>query len=379
MNLFQRAKETLAEIGADAWLISCVEGNDIHSKFILDVNIHIRHYIFISQKGKDVVITCPMEKPMAEKALKRLGVKAEVKAFNKGADIPDMLKDLIKDQTIALNFGENIFTLQSTAYAEFIPVGELRELQKIAPDAKFVSAAKIIYALRSIKSPSDIKDLEEAAKINLEILEDIPNWVKIGMTENDVKRKLESKYMQYGEVGFPAIIANNANAADPHHGGSDKKIEKGVLLIDSGMKMSRMTTDITWTYWIGGEPSEKFLDIYNLIYDAKQASFKTIKPGVKANVPDQIIRKMFTDRGIDHVKHYNHGLGHPLGYVVHDIGIGLSARMPDEAVLTEGMVITHEPGLYWQGEWGIRLEDDFVVTKDSMKLLTYCPKDPFLI
>ena len=379
MNLFQRAKEVLSEIGADGWLISCVEGNDIHSKFLLDVQIHIRHYIFISQKGIDVIITCPMEKPMAEKALKRMGVEAEVKAFTTGMDIPGILKDLIKDQTIALNFGENLFTPQSTAYAEFIPVGELRELQKVAPNAKFVSSAKIIYALRSIKSPSDIKELHEAAKINIEILEDLPNWVKIGMTENDVKRKLESKYMLHGEVGFPAIVANNANAADPHHGGSDKKIEKGVLLIDSGMKLKRMTTDITWTYWIGGEPTPEFLDVYHHIYEAKQASFKTIKPGVKANVPDQIIRKMFTENGYDHVKLYNHGLGHALGYVVHDVGVGLSTRMPDDVVLKEGMVITHEPGLYWQGKWGIRLEDDFVVTKDGIELFTYCPKDPLII
>ena len=110
-----------------------------------------------------------------------------------------------------------------------------------------------------------------------------------------------------------------------------------------------------------------------------KASFKTIKPGVKANVPDQIIRKMFTENGYDHVKLYNHGLGHALGYVVHDVGVGLSARMPDDVVLKEGMVITHEPGLYWQGKWGIRLEDNFVVTKDGMELFTYCPKDPLII
>ncbi len=378
MNLFQRAKEALAEIGADAWLIYCNERNDIHSEFMLNVILSIAHYIFIPQQGPNIVVTCGMEKPMAEKALENLGVEGDVIAYEKTADTGQILKKLIGDKTIALNFGENLLLPNSTRYADILPGGELRGLQQIAPNAKFVSAAHVIYKLRSIKSPADAKDLAEVAKINIEILEDLPNWVKIGMTENEVKQKLAVKYMEYGDLAFPAIVANNANAADPHHNGSDKKIEKGVLLIDSGMRPNRMCTDITWTYWVGGEPSQEFSDAYHTIYEAKQASFKLIKAGVDNKTPDKIIRDIFAERGYD-PKLYNHGLGHALGFVVHDVGVGMSSNSLITATLEEGMIITHEPGLYWQGKWGIRLEDDIIIKKDSIDIVTYCPRDPLII
>jgi Xaa-Pro aminopeptidase len=379
MNLFERAQAVLTEMNVDGWLIACNEGSDIHSKFMLNIEIHIRHYIFIPKTGEVVVITCPMEQPMAEKALRSLGVTGKALAYGSYEDIKSMVEKLIIGKTIALNYGENIWTREGTAFAEYLPLGEFNQLKLIAPTTTFVSAAPIIYNLRSIKTDADIKDLAEAVKVNMEILEDIPNWVKIGMTENEVKRELEIKYMREGGVGFPAIVANNANAADPHHNGSDKKIEKGVLLIDSGMKPRRMTTDITWTYWIGGEPTEKFMHVYNTLYEAKQESYKTIKAGVFAHIPAIKVREEIAARGYDHEKLYNHGLGHALGYLVHDVGIGFRAKGAENLVLEKNMVITHEPGLYWQGEWGVRLEDDLVIETDGVRLLSYIPKDPLII
>ncbi len=379
MNLFNKAKITLENLKADGWLISCVEGNDINSQFLLNIQVHIRHYIFISKDGNHLIITCPMERPMVQKALKRLNIDAEVTTYNSYREIPEILAKLIDNKTIALNFGENLFTSSSTEYAEFITAGEIAELKKIAPNTNFISSAPIIFELRSIKTQDDINDISEAIKINLEILEDIPNWVKIGMTENEVKKKLESKYLEFGELSFPAIVGNNENSADPHHNGSNKKIEKGVLLIDSGMKPNRMCTDITWTYWIGGNPTEDFLNVYHTLYEAKQYSYQFIKADNPANMTAIELREYIKKKGYDHEKYFIHSLGHPIGYVVHDIGVGFSSKSSDDLLLKEGMIISHEPGLYWQDKWGVRLEDDILVEKNKAKILTYCPKDPMLI
>ncbi|MHA1518669.1 MAG: M24 family metallopeptidase [Promethearchaeota archaeon] len=379
MNLFERAMSQLEKLEVDGWLIPCSEGSDVHSKFMLDLEVHIRHYIYVDRDGKHKVFTCTMEKSMVEKKLKSMGVDANVEAYSNFDDIISKLRPLITKPKIALNFGENILSREGTGYAEYLPLGEFRALEKIAPDTQFVSAAPIIYNLRSIKSPEDIKDLRETVKINLEILEDLPNWVKIGMTENEVKRELEIKYLRNGGIGFPAIVANNENAADPHHNGSDKKIEQGVLLIDSGMKPRRMCSDITWTYWVGGVPSEAFMNAYQALQYAKDKSYEVTKAGLPMNLPAIRVREALAEKGYDHEKLYFHSLGHSLGFDVHDVGGGMRAAMPDTILQQENMIITNEPGLYWVNEWGVRLEDDILIKKDGMENLSYIPKDPLVI
>ncbi|RLI62253.1 MAG: hypothetical protein DRO88_12045 [Promethearchaeia archaeon] len=379
MNLFERAQHLLDRNEIDGWLIACSEGSDIHSEFMLNLEVHIRHYIYIDRSGNHQVLTCTMEKPMVEKQLNKMGVNAQVSAYTGFDDIQEKLKKILNKPKIALDFGENVLSMESTAFAEYLPLGEYRALRSLAPNTNFLSAAPIIYELRTIKTNEDIEDLRETAKINLEILEDLPNWVKIGMTENEVKRKLEAKYLENGGIGFPAIIANNANAADPHHNGSDKKIEKGVLLIDSGMKPHRMCSDITWTYWIGGEPSEDFVNSYQALNYAKAKSYKVIKAGNPMNLPAIRVREALAEKGYDHEKLYFHSLGHSLGFQVHDVGGGMRAKMPDSILQRENMIITNEPGLYWEGQWGVRLEDDLVIKEDGYDKLTYTPKDPPLI
>lgn len=379
MNLFTRAQNLLNKLEIDGWLIPCSEGSDIHSQFMLDLEVHIRHYIFVSREGKHKVFTCTMEKPMVEKKLNSLGVDAQVEAYSSFDEIKNLLHPLISKPKVALNFGENVLSREGTSFAEYLPLGEFRALQEISPTTEFVSAAPIIYDLRTIKTPSDIADLRETVKINLEILEDLPNWVKVGMTENEVKRELEIKYLRNGGIGFPAIVANNENAADPHHNGSDKKIEKGVLLIDSGMKPGRMCSDITWTYWVGGEPSEKFRKAYDALMFAKNRSYEAIRAGNPMNLPAIKCREALAELGYDHDKLYFHSLGHSLGFQVHDVGLGMRAAMPDTYLQAENMIVTNEPGLYWVNEWGVRLEDDIVIKKDGMENLSYIPKDPLII
>ncbi|MHA1854496.1 MAG: M24 family metallopeptidase [Promethearchaeota archaeon] len=379
MNIFQRTKKILEKHNIDGWLVISNEGNDIHAQYLLDVEAHILHFVFISRDGKDHVISCVMEAPMIRKALDRQGIDAEVSTYNSFKDIGSILQKILPDKKIALDFGEDVFSPNGTGYAEFIPVGIYNALIKFSPTAKFVSAAPIIYELRSVKSPQDIEDLQHATKATMEILENVPNWVKIGMTEKEIKAKLEYEYLKIGTLSFPAIVANNEHAADPHHNCSDKKLEKGVLLIDSGVKTRRVCSDITWTYWVGGNPPEEFLQAYDALYYSKEISYKYIKAGAPVNVPAIKCREALKERGYDTDKLYIHGLAHSIGFVVHDIGPGMSARTDPKHVLVENMVYSNEPGLYWPGKWGVRLEDDLVVGKDEPIIVSYNHKDPPLI
>jgi Xaa-Pro aminopeptidase len=222
--------------------------------------------------------------------------------------------------------------------------------------------------------------LEHNLEVHLQILRELPNWTKPGMTENELKRKLEMKFYEIGAVpSFSTIVANLENGTDIHHVGSDKKISEGPLIIDSGIKMNGMCTDITWTYWVGSNPSEKFLKAYQDLQEIKKKCLNVVKPGIRVDIPAILCRELMTELGYDHEKLYSHSLGHALGFETHDVGHGMSRYSDPSYEFMEGNVYTLEPGLYWKGEWGIRLEDNFVLTKNGTRLLSKCPEDPILI
>ena len=97
------------------------------------------------------------------------------------------------------------------------------------------------------------------------------------------------------------------------------------------------------------------------------------------NLPALKCREQLTAKGYDHEKLFFHGLGHPLGFVVHGIGGRLSWKSPEAHKLKENMVYTNEPGLYWRGKWGIRLEDDIIIGRDKCEQVTKVSEIPILI
>jgi len=379
MNKFEKAQQVLEEIDGDGWLIICVEDSDVNSRFMLGVESHARHYIYVGADGNHKVIAVEMEAPMIKRSLKNKGVNAKVVSYNSMKDLVNLLGSLINKPRIALNFGEDILNPGGTAFADYIRAGDYLSMKTLAPQTEFISAAPIIDRLRSVKSPEELKDLRNVCKATIELLETFPNWVKVGMTENEVKAKLEYEYMKLGKPSFGAIIATGAHSADPHHNTSMKKIELGVLLIDTGLQIDEMCSDITWTFWVGKKPVEEFTYAYKALFESKEVAHKFFTDGTPNNVPAKKCREYLAKKGYDHETLFFHGYGHSLGFEAHDIGGRISWKVPDNFKLKENMVYTSEPGLYWVEKWGIRLEDDIIVGKDKCEQVTYNSKDPILI
>ena len=379
MNKFEKAQITLNNLGIDGWLIVSNEDSDINSKFMIGVESHARHYIFVSATGNHEIIAVAMEAPMIKKALEKKGVSAKVSSFSSNDDLILKLKNLVKKKQVALNYGENILDNDGTGYADYLRVGDFACLKDLAPEAQFISAAPIIYALRSVKSSEELKDLRNTCKATMELLELLPNWVKIGMTEKEVQAKLEYEYMKLGKPSFGTIVANGAHSADPHHNTSIKKIESGVLLIDTGLQIDEMCSDITWTYWVEGKPSDKFTNAYNALYHSKGIANNYMIDGTPNCVPALKCREYLASDGYDHERLFFHGFGHALGFEAHDIGSRISWKVPKEFILKANMVYTNEPGLYWQNEWGIRLEDDVIIGKEKCEIVTRVPREPIII
>ncbi|MHA1562538.1 MAG: hypothetical protein ACTSPA_10480 [Promethearchaeota archaeon] len=118
MNLFERTKIFLEKHDIDGWLVICKLGNDIHAQYLLDVEAHIQHFIFISRNEKDHVISCEMEEPMIRKSLERQGIDAEISYYKNLKDIGSKLAILLKNKKIALNFGEDVLSSNGTGYAK---------------------------------------------------------------------------------------------------------------------------------------------------------------------------------------------------------------------------------------------------------------------
>ncbi|MEE9378095.1 MAG: Xaa-Pro peptidase family protein [Candidatus Lokiarchaeia archaeon] len=379
MNKFEKAQQILQEINGDGWLIICNEDNDIHSRYLLGVGSHALHAIFIAADGNHKVLPVVMEANMVKKSLKKKGVDAEVLPFNSTSEFMEKLKPIINKPKIALDFGENIFEENTTSYADYIPFGTHKALQKLVPNTDFISAAPIIYELRSVKSSEELKDLRNVCKANIELLEKIPDMTKVGMTEREVMAKLEYEYAKVGKPAFPAIVGAGEHSADPHHNTSSKKINLGPLLIDTGMQIDDMCSDITWTYWVGNNPPKEFIDAYNTLYEAKEIANKYYIDDTSCRLPAIKCREYLAEKGYDHEKLYFHGFGHTLGFEAHDVGPRVSWKAPENTKLKENMVYTNEPGLYWIGKWGIRLEDDVIIGKEKCEQVTYVPKDPIVI
>ncbi|MFX1356850.1 MAG: aminopeptidase P family N-terminal domain-containing protein, partial [Promethearchaeota archaeon] len=191
MNKFEKAQKVLNELNADGWLIVCKEDTDVHSHYLLGVKSHARHYIYISTDGNHKVISVEMEAPMIKRSLKNKGLHAEVIIYKTMDELLNFLSKLINKTRIALNFGENVLSENGSQYADYIYTGDYFSIKQIAPKTEIISAAPIIYELRSIKSKEELDDFRNVCKTNIEILETIPDWVKVGMTEREVKAKLE--------------------------------------------------------------------------------------------------------------------------------------------------------------------------------------------
>jgi Xaa-Pro aminopeptidase len=379
MDKFEKAQKILKEINADGWLIICNEDSDINSRFLLGVGSHARHYIYVAADGNHKVLSVEMEAAMIKRSLKERNIKCEVTRYKSLNELRKLLTPIVNKSRIALNFGENVLNEDGTSQADYIHAGDYFSVKDLAPKTEFISAAPIIYELRSIKSSEELKDLRNVCKATLEILETVPEFVKVGMTEKEVKTKIEYDYMKLGKTAFETIVGTGPHSSDPHHNTSNKKIEPGVLLIDTGLQIDEMCSDITWTYWVGKNPADKFLQAYKVLYDSKKIANEYFIDGSPNHLPARKCREYLAEKGYDHEKLFFHGLGHSLGFEAHDIGARINRNIPEMYSLKENMVYTNEPGLYWKSKWGIRLEDDVIIGKTKCEQVTYNHEDPILI
>ncbi len=256
------------------------------------------------------------------------------------------------------------------------PARFLLKLMAKLPEATFVNGSFCIDGLRMIKSPEEIAVMKEASRLNdLAMARMIDSFYE-GVTENEMAAKLLTFYEELGASGysFPPIVAYQANGADGHHGTDDTPLKAGdSIVIDMGCRYQGYCSDMTRTvFYKQCTPRQK--EIYELVKKANLAAEAVIKPGVPLKDIDQAARDVITKAGYG--PNFNHRTGHFIGREVHEYGDVSSAF---DIPVAPGMIFSIEPGVYLEGEFGVRVEDLVLVTEDGCEVLNHYFKDLTII
>jgi Xaa-Pro aminopeptidase len=246
---------------------------------------------------------------------------------------------------------------------------ESRRIEEEAGGIILVSTTGWIEGLRIKKTEDEIQKLKAAISTAEEAYQKGIEAVQSGVEEIMIAHEILSFLSRKGlKTAFDTIAASGERSAMPHGRPTNRKIQMGdIVVIDMGAVWEGYYSDITRTVCLG-KPSDEAKNIFALLQKAQEAAYKAIRPGVIAKDVDWAARKVIQDAGFG--DYFSHGLGHGIGLEVHEAP---SIRKTGDQVLEAGMVITVEPGVYIPGKFGMRLEDDVLVTESGCQVLTSLP------
>lgn len=225
-----------------------------------------------------------------------------------------------------------------------------------------VLATEVLRELRMIKEKAEIEALRAAGAAIDRVHARVPSFLVPGRTEADVAADISEAIVAEGhsDVAF-VIVGSGPHGADPHHGFSDRVLAEGdIVVVDiGGMYAPGYHSDSTRTYSIG-EPSPVVAEQYSVLQQAQRAAFDAVRPGVTAAQVDAAARDVLDAAGL--AEYFVHRTGHGIGLCVHEEPYIVAGN---ELPLAEGMAFSIEPGIYFPGRWGARIEDIVVVTSDG--------------
>ncbi|MCK0174350.1 MULTISPECIES: Xaa-Pro peptidase family protein [Mycobacteriaceae] len=235
-----------------------------------------------------------------------------------------------------------------------------------------VLATDVLRQLRMRKDAAEIDALRKAGAAIDRVHERVPGFLVAGRTEADVAADIAEAIVAEGhsEVAF-IIVGSGPHGADPHHECSDRELRAGdVVVVDIGGPYEPgYNSDCTRTYVLG-EPDPEIARRYAVLQRAQQAAVATVRPGVTAEQVDAAARDVLAEAGL--AEAFVHRTGHGIGLSVHEEPYIVAGN---DLPLEPGMAFSVEPGIYFSGEWGARIEDIVIVTEDGAEPVNHRPHD----
>ena len=244
-------------------------------------------------------------------------------------------------------------------------------LSKSLRNTKLVVTAGLVERLRTVKDEDEIAATRLACEQARRAFEVVRSKLRRAMTEADVAAELEYQALRGGAkaLSFPAIVAVGSRSALPHATPSRCRLgESDFVLVDWGVNSGLYMSDLTRII-VTGRISPKLRKVYGVVLRAQLAAIDAIRPGVTCEAVDRVARQIITKAGWG--KLFGHGLGHGTGLEIHE-----APRLAkgQKTKLRPGMIVTVEPGVYFPGWGGVRIEDDILVTRTGHEVLTDVPK-----
>ena len=236
--------------------------------------------------------------------------------------------------------------------------------------AKLKVQGALMWELRKVKDEKEIELMRKAGELTGIGMKAASETIRPGVKEIEVAAEIEYAMRRKGSYGtaFDTIVASGIRSAYPHGGCADREIHKGdLVVVDIGATYQNYRSDMTRTI-TAGKPTEKQQKLYEVVKKAQEKAYQAIKPKAKAKDIDAVARKVITDAGYG--EYFVHGLGHGVGLEVHEMP-GLALGSKDKLAI--GNVVTNEPGIYFPGFGGIRIEDSVLVQKGKGEKLTVGP------
>jgi Xaa-Pro aminopeptidase len=230
----------------------------------------------------------------------------------------------------------------------------------------------VVDHLRAVKDSSEIGLIRRAARLASEVVEEIIRLVRPGVTELDLAAEIGYRMRRKGASGesFESIVASGPRSALPHARPTTRQIGKNELVVlDLGAILRGYCSDLTRTVHVGRAPS-RIRRWYNAVLESQAAARDALGNGVVSGAVDAAARGILQREGLG--RYFVHSTGHGIGLEIHE-----EPRLArgQKRVLETGNVVTLEPGLYFEGVGGIRIEDDAVITSKGAEILTTAPRE----
>ncbi|MCI9555467.1 MAG: aminopeptidase P family protein [Lawsonibacter sp.] len=350
MNHMDKIAAQLPEYGLDAMLIT----SDSGERYALD--FHGEGVLLIAREGARYIT----DGRYIEAARERVtGAEVCLATAEKGH--MELAKEYIQGRALHnVGFESGAMTVD----------GEKKYAQELP--CILTPAQKLLDGLRASKDPWEQDRIRQAQAITDESFRAILNFIRPGMTEQEIAARLVYEMLSRGaeRTSFDPIVAAGANGSRPHAVPGARVVEEGMFItMDFGCKVGGYCSDMTRTVALG-HPTQEMEEVYAAVLAAQKAGIQAARAGVPGSEIDAAARRSLQDAGYG--AYFTHGFGHSLGLDIHEKP---NASTTEKGEMPVGAVISAEPGVYLPGRFGVRIEDVLILNETGCEDITRSPKD----
>jgi Xaa-Pro aminopeptidase len=357
----ERAIAATDAAGFAAMLVAV--GSDMHYLTGYEALPLKRLTVLVVAPGRDPLLIVPRLEHAAAKAGLRTPV--EIRTWDETDDpyalavagLPAMGRVAVSDTMLAMHL--------------------LRFQAALAAAAVYVPASTVLSELRMVKDADEIALLRAAAHAADRVVAAIAGGRLVGRTEADVAREVRERLIDEGhDTASFAIVGSGPNSASPHHDASDRVIGAGEpIVLDIGGTLGGYGSDVTRTIWVTGgdetkRPDPRFIELFGVLHQAQADATMGVLPGVLCETIDGAARGVIEAAG--HGPAFFHRTGHGIGLEGHEDPYLIAGN---DLPLRAGMAFSVEPGIYYPGEYGARIEDIVVCGDDGPIVLNEAPRE----